>query len=79
MLVDGQWTTLGSANLDFRSFHRNFEINVIIASEDFGRQVETLFNEELIMSKRFDLAAHNSRGKLERFFAWMLTPLSRFL
>jgi cardiolipin synthase len=79
MLVDGQWATLGSANLDFRSFHRNFEINVIIASEEFGRQVAALFGEELAKSKRFDLTAHNSRGRLERFLAWLLTPLSRFL
>jgi cardiolipin synthase len=79
MLVDGQWVTLGSANLDFRSFHRNFEINVIVASEDFGRQVAALFDEELTKSKRFDLAAHNARGRLERLFAWLLAPLSRFL
>ncbi len=79
MLIDRQWATLGSANLDFRSFHRNFEINVIIASQDFGNQVDALFRKELTKSKRFDLAAHNSRGKLERFLAWIFLPLSRFL
>ncbi len=79
MLVDGRWVTLGSANLDFRSFHRNYEINVIIDSEEFGRQVDTLFNEELAKSQRFDLAAHQARGWLERLLAWLLTPLSRFI
>lgn len=79
MLVDGRWVTLGSANLDFRSFHRNYEINVIIDSEEFGGQVNALFNEELAKSQRFDLAAHQARGWQERLLAWLLTPLSRFL
>lgn len=79
MLVDGRWVTLGSANLDFRSFHRNYEINVILDSEEFGKQVDALFNEELTKSYRFDLAAHRARSRMERFFAWLLTPLSRFL
>lgn len=79
MLVDDRWVTLGSANLDFRSFHRNFETNVIIDSEEFGRQVGALFNEELVKSHRFDLAAHQARGWQERLFTWLLAPLSRFL
>lgn len=79
MLVDGRWVTLGSANLDFRSFHRNYEINVILDSEEFGAQVDALFNEELGKSQRFDLAAHQARGWQERLLTWVLTPLSRFL
>ncbi|MGD9949946.1 MAG: phosphatidylserine/phosphatidylglycerophosphate/cardiolipin synthase family protein [Desulfobulbus sp.] len=79
MSVDCRWVTLGSANLDFRSFHRNFEINVIIASRPFGRQIDTLFNEELGKSRRIDLKEYDSRGWFERFCERLLAPLGRFL
>jgi cardiolipin synthase len=79
MLIDSRWTTLGSANLDFRSFHRNFEMNVIIDSHAFGAQVEALFNEELELSKRMTLTGHEQSTRLERFLEWLLIPLNRFL
>ena len=79
MSVDGRWITLGSANLDFRSFHRNFEMNVIIASRPFGRQIEALFAEELGKSLRIDRKEYDGRGRFERFCEWLLAPLGRFL
>ncbi|WP_245590117.1 phospholipase D-like domain-containing protein [Desulfobulbus elongatus] len=79
MLIDGRWVTLGSANLDFRSFHRNFEINVIIDNQAFGAQMEALFEEELPLSKRLSLVDHMRATWFERFLAWLLAPLSRFL
>jgi cardiolipin synthase len=79
MMIDDRWVTLGSANLDFRSFHRNFELNVIIDSTAFGAQVETLFREELERSRRITLSENARRTRLERFLEWLLAPLSRFL
>ena len=79
MSVDARWVTLGSANLDLRSFHRNFEINVIIASQAFGREVDDLFREELAKSRRIHLQDYDRRGRFERFCEWLLAPLGRFL
>ncbi|MDD2463915.1 MAG: phospholipase D-like domain-containing protein [Desulfobulbus sp.] len=79
MSVDSRWVTLGSANLDLRSFHRNFEINVIIASRLFGSQIEGLFSEELAKSRRVDRQEYDGRGRFERFCEWILAPLGRFL
>lgn len=79
MLIDDRWVTLGSANLDFRSFHRNFEVNVIIDSHAFGAQVEALFNQELEKSKRVTLTDHMRGSLFARLLEWLLTPLSRFL
>lgn len=79
MLIDNRWATLGSANLDYRSFHRNFEINVIIDSRAFGTQMDALFNEELEQSRRITIEDNTRLTRLERFLQWLLTPLSRFL
>jgi cardiolipin synthase A/B len=79
MLIDERWVTLGSANLDFRSFHRNYEINVIIDDQAFGIQVATLFTDEVEKSRRLTLSDHARESRLERFLEWLLTPLNRFL
>ena len=41
--IDGQWSTIGTANLDRLSSVGNYEINVEIYSEALARQMEELF------------------------------------
>ncbi len=79
MLIDDRWVTLGSANLDLRSFHRNHEINVVIDSREFGGQVRRMFADDLVQSRRIDAAEFARQGLFERLLTWLLSPLSRFL
>jgi cardiolipin synthase len=41
--IDGVWATIGTANLDRLSSVGNYEINVVVYSEDLARQMEDLF------------------------------------
>ena len=41
--IDGEWSTVGTANLDRLSSIGNYEINVEIYSTDFAQQMEALF------------------------------------
>ena len=79
MLIDGCWATLGSANLDFRSFHRNYEVNVVVDHTGFGTQVNQMFDEDLSRSGRITLEAHESRGWFERLLERLCDPIRRFL
>ena len=79
MLIDDSWATLGSANLDQRSFHRNYEINVVICSHDFGEQVQRMVEEDLRKSRRVAAEEYEHKGYIERLFVWLLAPFSRFL
>lgn len=79
MLIDGERTVLGSANLDQRSFHRNFEINGIIDSRAFGGQIRRLLLEDMADARRIELDEHARRGLLTRglervvsLFEWFL-------
>lgn len=79
MMIDGNQTVVGSANIDQRSFHRNFEINFIIDDEEFGRQIQTILLENFRNSRQIDLADHEQRGvitraleKLINLFGWFL-------
>ncbi len=78
MLIDDFWVTLGSANLDYRSFHRNYEINIIIDSFEFGSQVRSMFDDELKLSRRVALSEYEQRNRFVRFLEWLVGPLSRF-
>lgn len=79
MLIDGHWSVVGSANLDQRSFHRNYEVNIIVASQEFGRQVEEMFAHDLACSRRISLEEHESRGVMVRLMERLMAPVSWFL
>jgi len=79
MLVDGESTVIGSANLDQRSFHRNFEINGVIDSSSFGNQIRRMLERDFRASRRITLEGHERRGlltrameKLVNLFGWFL-------
>lgn len=44
--IDGQWSTIGTANMDRLSSIGNYEINVEIYSAGFAQQMETLFKHD---------------------------------
>jgi len=79
MLVDDCWAVVGSANLDQRSFHRNYEVNVIVDSHAFGEQVVEMFGEDLARSRRIDLAEHERRGWRVRLLEKLVEPVRWFL
>lgn len=79
MLIDGERTVLGSANLDQRSFHRNFEINAVVRGRAFGQQVRLLFQQDFAESRVVTLGEHARRGMVARMLEWLLKPISWFL
>ena len=79
MLIDGERAVIGSANLDQRSFHRNYEINCVVDNIEFGGQIRELLLEDIGGSRRVRLDVHERRGVLTRamerivsLFAWFL-------
>lgn len=79
MLIDDSWVTIGSANLDLRSFHRNYELNVAVDDYEFGRQVYAMFEEDLALSRRVTLQEHEARGFLCRILERVLSPMRWYL
>ena len=79
MLIDGERTVIGSANLDQRSFHRNFEINGIIDSSAFGSQINSMLEDDFKGSRRILLEYHEQRGILARILEKVVNLFSWFL
>lgn len=69
-LVDGVWATVGSTNLDWRSFLHNHELNAVILGAEFGQQVQTMFERDLRASDAIELAAWERRSPALRVQEW---------
>ncbi len=65
-VVDGIWSTVGSSNLDYRSFLHNDEVNAVIVGDDFGKQLESRFEADLAGSKEITPAQWSKRGPISR-------------
>ena len=50
VLIDGVWSTIGSTNLDWRSFLHNQEVNAVVLGADFATQMRAAFERDLASS-----------------------------
>lgn len=66
VLIDGVWSTVGSTNLDWRSFLHNDELNAVVLGTDFGAQMNAMFNQDLAGSDEITLEQWRQRGLVER-------------
>jgi len=64
--IDGVWSTIGSTNLDWRSFLHNDEINAAILGRDFSRQMDAMFARDLAESDAIDLERWEQRSLILR-------------
>ncbi len=60
-LIDGVWSTVGSTNLDWRSFLHNYELNAVVLGVDFGNQVKAMFDKDLGESEPITLEKWDRR------------------
>ncbi len=73
MVVDGEITVLGSANLDYRSIEYNCELSAIIHSGEFGKQMEALFENDIRYSKQVDPEVWRHRPYWDRVGQWAVS------
>lgn len=60
-VIDGVWSTIGSTNLDWRSFLHNQEVNAVILGGDFGTEMRAAFLGDIEQSDSITLDAWRSR------------------
>ena len=59
--VDGHWATVGSANLDSRSFYLNYELNLIFQDQGPINTLSLLFEDELRTATPITLGTFRAR------------------
>jgi cardiolipin synthase len=79
MVVDGIWATIGSTNLDNRSFALNQELNLTLYDTAVARRLEEIFQEDLKFSKKIIYEEWHSRSIFERIFELFAFPVKEQL
>ncbi|HEY3788656.1 MAG TPA: cardiolipin synthase, partial [Urbifossiella sp.] len=78
ILVDGEWASVGTANLDNRSLYLNYEVNCLIYDANVVAELEAAFLKDLEWSVRLDPAVYASRpftSKLAENAARLMSPV----
>jgi cardiolipin synthase len=78
-VVDGVWSTVGSSNIDQRSFVHNNELNAAVVSADLAREMEAMFRRDLESSRRIDPLAWKARPARERVSEFLSSLLAYWL
>jgi cardiolipin synthase A/B len=76
--IDSEICSIGSANIDIRSFSINYELAAVFYSEQIAKQLEADFERDLADCTEFDPEEYRKRGTLSRFrdsVARLLSPL----
>lgn len=78
-VIDGVWSTIGSTNLDMRSFLHNDELNAVVLDTDFAERMEALFQHDLSESTEITAQTWSQRGWRERLREWTTRMLEYWL
>lgn len=78
MVIDRKVAMVGTANMDYRSFDLNFEVNAIVYDTDIAVELAKVFEKDLKDAKKIDPKAWNNRPariQLLEKTAGLLSPI----
>lgn len=78
MMVDGKLATVGSANMDIRSFEDSFEVVSFIYNPEITQELECVFLRDTLQSKEIELEEWSQRSfvaRIKHSFARLFSPL----
>ena len=78
IVADGQVCSIGTANLDIRSFKLNFEVNAFIYNEKVAKEQEKIFLDDqekskLVIKEEYDKRSKNL--KIKESLIRLLAPI----
>ncbi|MCG3402144.1 cardiolipin synthase [Staphylococcus massiliensis] len=78
MVIDGEVASVGSCNMDNRSFKLNFEVNAFVFNKEIAHKLIHAFNEDLKVSKKLTKERYESRSnwiKFKQSIAKLASPI----
>ena len=78
IVVDEEVSSIGTANIDVRSFKLNFEVNAFIYNEEISKLLTDIFNKDLAVSRELTLAIYTKRSKkikIKESLSRLLAPI----
>ena len=78
-VIDGLWTTVGSSNLDWRSFLHNAEANLVVLDATLAREMEEVFMADVARAREIVAAEWRRRGLRQRLVETLARRFEFFL
>lgn len=78
IVVDEEISSVGTANIDFRSFKLNFEVNAFLYNEEISQKLASIFHEDIKVSLLLSLEEYQCRSFNVRFkesISRLLSPI----
>lgn len=75
MTVDGTWATIGSTNLDSRSFALNQELNAVVYDKEVVSRLEKIFADDLAYARKVHHRRWRGRGLVDRLLELLSLPV----
>ena len=79
IIADGEVCSIGTANLDIRSFKLNFEVNALIYSEEFAKKQEEIFLDDQKSSRLLKKEVYDRRSRSLRIKESLIRLLAPIL
>ena len=81
VIIDGEVATIGTSNMDYRSFNINFEVNVLLYDDGFAKEMITIYEDALKDCEELNLEDWKKRSlvqKLKESFNHLWHRFSKF-
>ncbi len=78
-VVDGNWSTIGSLNLDNVSLRYNFEANLVSTDTNFAFELEKQFMTDLGSAKELTLSEWRARPFIQKVVEALVWPIRKLL
>lgn len=79
MVVDDEFSSVGSTNFDFRSFEHNFEGNMFMYSHKMNEQMRNIFHDDMTLCSRINKTTWRKRPFIEKTAESIIRLLSPIL
>jgi cardiolipin synthase len=79
MVIDRDWSTVGSSNLDERSLRLNFELSLLVHNPDLNRDLARIFEDVLEKAVEINREEFARRPLTQRLMESALRPFSPLL
>lgn len=78
LVVDEEISSVGTANIDYRSFKLNFEVNAFLYDEGISRNLTEIFKEDIKVSMLLTFECYQKRSlevRLKESVSRLLSPI----
>jgi cardiolipin synthase len=78
-VIDGEWSTIGTFNLDYMSLRFNLEVNACVLDREFASEIEASFARDLLRTREIEAREFRFRPLADRLLEYGFYRMRKIL